>query len=141
MKTKTGDKMPNDGSALMPKTPSSSIHTSMIAPGVLGVKIIGRLDSMSTGNIWRETNLELDRTSPKRVIVDASEIEYCDGSGIGYLFGLRQRQKKVGGDLEIRGLQSEFQQLLDLFYPSEERVAPDGQPVGDDKAGSWIPGR
>ena len=83
----------------MPKTPSSSIHMSMIAPGVLGVKMIGRLDSMSTGNIWRETNLELDKTSPNRVIVDASEIEYCDGSCIGYLFGLRQRQKKIGGAL------------------------------------------
>ncbi|HAY38966.1 MAG TPA: hypothetical protein DCY53_06245, partial [Desulfobacteraceae bacterium] len=129
MKTKTGDKMPNDGSALMPKTPSSSIHMSMIAPGVLGVKIIGRLDSMSTGNIWRETNLELDRTSPNRVIVDASEIEYCDGSGIGYLFGLRQRQKKAGGDLEIRRLQPEFQQLLDIFDPSEFEESPEIQPA------------
>lgn len=128
MKTKTGDKMPNDGSALIPKTPSSSIHTSMIAPGVLGVKIIGRLDSMSTGNIWRETNLELDKTSPKQVIVDASEIEYCDGSGIGYLFELRQRQEKGGGGLEIRGLQAEFQQLLDLFDPSEFEESPEIQP-------------
>ncbi len=56
---------------------------SMIAPGVLGVKIIGRLDSTNTGNIWRETNLDFGRTSPKQVIVDASEIEYCDGSGTG----------------------------------------------------------
>jgi phospholipid/cholesterol/gamma-HCH transport system permease protein len=128
MKTKTGDNMPNDGSPLMPKTSSSSIHTSMIAPDILGVKIIGRLDSMSTGNIWRETNMELDRTSPKRVVVDASEIEYCDGSGIGYLFGLRQRQKKSGGDIEIRGLHEEFQQLLDLFDPSEFEESLDIKP-------------
>jgi phospholipid/cholesterol/gamma-HCH transport system permease protein len=120
--------MPNDGSPLMPKTSSSSIHTSMIAPDILGVKIIGRLDSMSTGNIWRETNMELDRTSPKRVVVDASEIEYCDGSGIGYLFGLRQRQKKSGGDIEIRGLHEEFQQLLDLFDPSEFEESLDIKP-------------
>jgi phospholipid/cholesterol/gamma-HCH transport system permease protein len=112
----------------MPDSRSSSFHMNMIAPSVLGVKIIGRLDSMSTGNIWRETNLELDRTSPKRVIVDASEIEYCDGSGIGFLFGLRQRQEKGGGDLEIRGLQSEFQQLLDLFDPSEFEESPETQP-------------
>ena len=120
--------MPNYSSPNMPDSLSSSIHTSMIAPDVLGVKIIGRLDSMSTGNIWRETNLELDRTSPKQVIVDASEIEYCDGSGIGYLFGLRQRQKKGGGDLEIRGLQAEFQQLLDLFDPSEFEGSPEIPP-------------
>jgi anti-anti-sigma regulatory factor len=71
----------------MPDSHSLSFHTDMIAPDVLGVKIIGRLDSMSTGNIWRETNLELDRTSPKRVIIDASGIEYCDGSGIGCFAG------------------------------------------------------
>jgi phospholipid/cholesterol/gamma-HCH transport system permease protein len=120
--------MPKYNSLHMPDSPSSSFHTNMIAPSVLGVKIIGRLDSMSTGNIWRETNLELDRTSPKRVIVDASGIEYCDGSGIGYLFGLRQRQQKGGGDLEIRGLHAEFQQLLDLFDPSEFEESPEVQP-------------
>jgi anti-anti-sigma regulatory factor len=79
--------MPNYNSPHMPDSPSSSFHTNMIAPSVLGVKIIGRLDSKTTGNIWRETNLELDRTSPKRVIVDASGIEYCDGSGIGCFAG------------------------------------------------------
>jgi len=72
--------MPNYSSPHIPDSPSLPIHTNMIAPGVLGVKIIGRLDSMTTGNIWRKTNLELDRTSPKRIIVDASGIEYCDGS-------------------------------------------------------------
>ncbi len=120
--------MPNYGSSHMPESPSSSIHTSMIAPGVLGVKIIGRLDSMSTGSIWRQTNLELDRTSPKQVIVDASEIEYCDGSGIGYLFELRQRLEKGGSELTIRGLHKEFQQLLDLFKPSEFQEPPEIKP-------------
>jgi phospholipid/cholesterol/gamma-HCH transport system permease protein len=128
MKIKKGDNMPNDGSPHIPESPSSSIHTSMIAPGVLGVKIIGRLDSMSTGSIWRQTNLELDKTSPKQVIVDASEIEYCDGSGIGYLFELRQRLEKSGGEFTIRGLHEEFQQLLDLFKPSEFEESPEIRP-------------
>jgi phospholipid/cholesterol/gamma-HCH transport system permease protein len=131
MKIITGDNMPNYGSSHMPESPSSSIHTSMIAPGVLGVKIIGRLDSMSTGSIWRKTNLELDRTSLKQVIVDASEIEYCDGSGIGYLFELRRRLEKGGGELTIRGLHKEFQQLLDLFKPSEFEEPPEIKPESD----------
>lgn len=81
IKTKTGDKMPNYSALHELDSPSSSIHTSMIAPDVLGVKIVGRLDSMNTGNMWRETHRELDRTSPRQVVVDASGIEYCDGSG------------------------------------------------------------
>jgi hypothetical protein len=41
---------------------------------------------MSTGNIWRETNPEIDRTSPKQVIVNASEFEenlkVCELKGV-----------------------------------------------------------
>ena len=59
---------------------SSSIHTSMIAPGDLGVKIISRFDFNEHGNIWRETELELDRTSSNQVIVNAFEIENDVGS-------------------------------------------------------------
>lgn len=79
--------MPNYSSPQMPGSPSSSFHMNMIVPSVLGVKTIGRLDSMSTGNILYEANLELDRTPPKRIIVDAFEVEYSDGSGIGCIAG------------------------------------------------------
>jgi len=43
--------MPNDNSPHMPDSPSSSFHTNMIAPDVLGVKIIGRLDTINTVNM------------------------------------------------------------------------------------------
>jgi phospholipid/cholesterol/gamma-HCH transport system permease protein len=112
----------------MPDSPSSSFQTSMIAPDVLRVKIIGRLDSMTTGNVWRKTSMELDRMSPKRIIIDASEIKYCDGSGIGYLFELRRRQQKAGATFEIFGLQPKFQHLLDIFDPSEFEESPETQP-------------
>lgn len=116
--------MPNYSVPHTPNSPSSSIHMSMIAPSVLGVKIIGRLDAASTGDIWREAHREIDRTSPQRIVVDAAEMAYCDGSGIGFLFELRRRLQKAGGELEIRGLQSEFQHLLDLFDPSEFEESP-----------------
>lgn len=68
---------------------SSSIHTSMIAPGDPGVKIISRFDFNEHGNIWRETELELDRTSSNQVIVNASEIENDVESGTECFAGWR----------------------------------------------------
>ncbi|MGA9178738.1 MAG: hypothetical protein WBZ05_15965 [Desulfobacterales bacterium] len=68
---------------------SSSIHTSMIVPGDPGVKVISRFDFNEHGNIWHETKLELDRTSPNQVIVDASEIENDVGSGTECFGGSR----------------------------------------------------
>ena len=61
----------------------------MIAPGDPGVKIISRFDFRERGNIWRETKLELDRTSSNQVIVDASEIENDVGSETGCFGGSR----------------------------------------------------
>ncbi len=61
----------------------------------------------------------LERSSPTDVIVDASGIDYCDGSGIGLLIELHRRQQQTGKGIEIRGLRKEFLQLLNLFGPDE----------------------
>jgi phospholipid/cholesterol/gamma-HCH transport system permease protein len=96
-----------------------SLHTETTEEGSLKLIINGRLDSNSTGKIWRESLLSIDNTLPKRVIVDASGVDYCDGTGIGFLFNLQLRQSQKGGVFEIQGLAEEFQQLFDQFKPSE----------------------
>ncbi|HIJ55776.1 MAG TPA: MlaE family lipid ABC transporter permease subunit [Deltaproteobacteria bacterium] len=96
-----------------------AIEAETIHPDTLVLKIAGRLDSETTGKAWREATGILDHSSPARLIVEAAEIEYCDGSGIGLLLELHLRQNKTGGAFEIRNLRSEFQQLLSLFNPAE----------------------
>ncbi|MSP37817.1 MAG: MlaE family lipid ABC transporter permease subunit [Deltaproteobacteria bacterium] len=79
-----------------------------------GVKLIiaGRLDSTTTGTVWRDAMQVLARGKAATVIVDASGVEYCDGAGIALLIHLRHQQSARGGQLEIHGLHSEFQELL-----------------------------
>ena len=91
----------------------------MSGEGTLTLTLSGRLDSRTTGPVWREAARVLGQTPPPRVIVDASQVEYCDGSGIGFLLDLRRRQQGPGRALEIRGLAAEFQNLLDLYDPRE----------------------
>ena len=98
---------------------SVSLDAEIIEGGVLKLTIDGRLDSKSTGKIWRESLLSIDESLPKRVIVDASGVNYCDGTGIGFLFNLQLKQAQRGGVLEIQGLAEEFQQLFDQFNPAE----------------------
>ena len=96
-----------------------TLDTEIIDDGSLKLIIGGRLDSSSTGKIWRESLLSIDKSSPNRVIVDASGVNYCDGTGIGFLFNLQLKQAQRGGVFEIQGLAGEFQQLFDQFKPSE----------------------
>jgi phospholipid/cholesterol/gamma-HCH transport system permease protein len=98
---------------------SASLRTDVNGEGTLTLTIAGRLDSHTTGSVWREAGRVLGPTPPPRIVVDASGIEYCDGSGIGFLLELRVRQLCAGGEVEIHGLAEEFQTLLDQFDPLE----------------------
>jgi phospholipid/cholesterol/gamma-HCH transport system permease protein len=84
----------------------------------------GSLDSQSTGALWTRAIEALDRKRPKRVAIDASRVDYCDGSGIGLIVEIRRRH---GADTEIRGLAPQFRALLDLF-PFEPGPEPAPKP-------------
>jgi phospholipid/cholesterol/gamma-HCH transport system permease protein len=85
----------------------------------------GRLDSESTGLLWKQAFQRLDEKRPRRLILSAAKVDYCDGSGIGLLVELRRRQ---GPETEIRGLASQFQSLLDLFPYEPGPSAPPKPP-------------
>lgn len=81
--------------------------------GVFTLAIEGRLDSSSTGKIWLQATITLAQAKAAQVVLDASRIDYCDGSGIALLVHLRECQRQSGGTFEVRGLRPEFQALLD----------------------------
>ncbi len=123
----------------------ASINAQVKEGGNLNLTIDGRLDSNTTGKLWREAMLAVEHTSPKQVIVDASGINYCDGLGIALFVKLREIQEKAGGKFGIRSFASEFQKLLDLFPPGEfkdqkiEEPEPVSMPeeVGRATVGFW----
>src|SRR6266508_6543257 len=80
--------------------------------GVLKLIITGRLDSTTTGRIWRRAATTVAGAKAKNVIVNASGIDYCDGAGIALMVHLRHLQSKAGGSFEIDGLRTEFASLL-----------------------------
>lgn len=76
------------------------------------LSIVGRLDSTTTGGMWRQAMATIARANASELIIDASGIEYCDGAGIALLVHLRNYQSARGGQLTIQGLHPEFQELL-----------------------------
>ena len=106
-----------------------TLNSEVSKDGVLTIIISGRLDSTSTGSIWQEAVKVLERASSKRAIVDASGIDYCDGSGIGLLMELQRHQRETGGELEIKGLREESQKLMDLFDPADFEKSHIAKPI------------
>jgi phospholipid/cholesterol/gamma-HCH transport system permease protein len=98
--------------------------------GNLAFAIEGRLDSASTGKIWRQAAGLVRRA--RDVALDASEIEYCDGSGIALLISLRNQVRKAGGNFAIHDLRPEFQELLEAWDPggvAETEIEPQPRPI------------
>lgn len=74
-----------------------------------------KLDVSSTGIYWRQLEKKEIRFSGTTLILDASNVHFCDGSGIALLFALENlgRQKKM--QTEIQNLSADFQSLLQRF--------------------------
>jgi phospholipid/cholesterol/gamma-HCH transport system permease protein len=95
--------------------------------------IIGPLDSNTTGQAWRTALYMLQQANPRRVIIDAARLTYCDGAGAALLLELCRRQRGRQGTYEIRSLDPAYQALLDLYERSDDQnpepAAPAASPV------------
>lgn len=86
---------------------------------ILRLKIKGTLNAYTTGKIWSDTLAVLKDTQPGELILDGSEIDYCDASGIALFTSLQIRQEQSGGRYKIEGLSDDTSKLLNLFNPKD----------------------
>ena len=80
---------------------------------ILEIIIGGRLDSVTTSTIWRRARDTVASAKVPTVLLDASRLDYCDGSGVALLVQMRDQQLRSGGYFEIRGLQPELRALVE----------------------------
>ncbi len=71
---------------------------------IFSLAIAGRLDSDTTGKIWRQATETIAAAKARSVTVDASQIDYCDGSGIALFVHLRNGRAVVGFWEDTRSL-------------------------------------
>lgn len=89
------------------------------ADGALILSIHGALDTASTGQAWRDAVHLLSQHQPKRLIIDASRLTYCDGAGAALLLELRRRQQTRRQAYEIQSLDPSYHALLQLYERAE----------------------
>ena len=92
--------------------------TLSIADAADGSRILtlaGRLDAYSIADVWTEARAALASAPARRVVVDASAVDYCDGAGIAMLVDLLRQPRAAEAAVSVRGLRPEFQALLEQF--------------------------
>jgi phospholipid/cholesterol/gamma-HCH transport system permease protein len=86
----------------------------------------GRLDANSIRRIWREGREAIADAPDRRVVVDASNVDYCDGAGIALLVDLVSQRKS--GDVQVANLAPAFETLLQQFDVREVEKDQDPPP-------------
>ncbi len=81
----------------------------------LRLRFAGRLTVGTSSGPWKRVNDLLDRLSPRNVVVDAAQLEYCDGAGIALLQHCRKRIEEGGGTFRIEHGRDSLLSMLDLY--------------------------
>jgi phospholipid/cholesterol/gamma-HCH transport system permease protein len=97
------------------------------------LSLTGALDASSTGQAWRNALHLIDVHQPRQLIVDASQLTYCDGAGAALLLELQRHQQSRRLTYEIQSLDPAYQALLELYGRWEaqrpEPLAPAESPI------------
>lgn len=84
----------------------------------LTISLHGNLRASSTGPIWRTTDRLLKEFMPEVVIIDASRLDACDGTGISYLRYFQVKAEAHGAVFSIQNLNEKNQRLLKIYRKS-----------------------
>jgi phospholipid/cholesterol/gamma-HCH transport system permease protein len=108
--------------------PAATLAVSDAADGSRVLQLAGRLDAYSISDVWAQALSALAQAPARRIAIDASRVEYCDGAGVAMLVDLLRQERSPQAGVEVRGLKPEFQALLDQFDPATFRPPAEQPP-------------
>jgi len=73
-----------------------------IDDGSATLRVAGEVDAHNCDQMGAALDAAADETPLRRLVVDASELEFIDSSGISALLALRERVADGGGHFELR---------------------------------------
>jgi phospholipid/cholesterol/gamma-HCH transport system permease protein len=104
--------------------PAASLSVGDAPDGARVIKLAGRLDAYSIANVWSEARAALAAAPDRRVAVDATAVQYCDGGGVAMLVDLLRQPRPASAAVTVSGLKPEFKTLLDQFDPATLQETP-----------------
>lgn len=122
-------------------TTPPSLQTITEDDGGLRLKIKGNLNAYTTSKIWADSLTAIKTAKPTQLIVDGSEIDYCDTVGIAYFTNLQIHQEQQGGNFKVEGLSDEINKLYKLFDAEQLKEPEDSELTQSvnkiEAAGKW----
>lgn len=84
-----------------------------IKPGYTVLELSGEVDVLSAPKL-KETIIEHITNKAQLIIVDLTEVEYLDSTGLGTLIGSLKRTREAKTRLSIVGMNARLRRLFDI---------------------------
>ena len=91
----------------------TTFHIDDIEPDLAFIRVVGRLN-MVTAPRLRDIVAETVKTGKTRLVVDLTDVEFMDSSGLGALIGALKTTRQAGGDLRIAAPGEQVMMVLQL---------------------------
>ncbi len=81
---------------------------------ILEVELTEEIDHHSSQKIRTRLDYEIQRFSPKKVIIDLGKVKFMDSAGIGLIIGRYKTVLSYGGTLEVRNVSEKLRKILEM---------------------------
>jgi len=88
----------------------------------------GSLSHMTLPAVWKEATRVVRESKPATLVVEASGVDYLDGSGAALIYELRRLQILRGATFSLEGLAPSLATLLEVFHIGREPKARTPRP-------------
>ena len=88
--------------------------TSIVDGDVLTIKISGEIDHHTAKSIRENADRDIFYHRAKTAVIDLSEVDFMDSSGLGLILGRYSAVKSLGGTLVITGASERTVKILKM---------------------------
>ncbi len=91
---------------------------------VVKIALFGHLTAKTTATVWQPCIDLQQQYNPQSLVVDASDVDYCDGAGIGLLVAMRNNQIQQQHEFTLFGLKPQLERLFNMIslLPEEPKA-------------------
>lgn len=91
----------------------TTFHVDDVRDGVCVIRITGRLNMVAAPEL-RDVVANAVASGTPRLVVDLSDVEFMDSSGLGALIGALKTTRQAGGDLRLSSPGEQVSMVLQL---------------------------
>lgn len=78
------------------------------------ITIHGEIDHHSASGLRKDIDFIVKKDNPKKLVLDFSDVSFCDSSGIAVVLGRYKLMSSIGGFLELTRLPPAIRKIFDM---------------------------